>query len=831
MKRVLLSIRLLLRDIRSGELNVIIAALLVAIATVVAINSITERLEKVMSRQATELLGADLVLRSAYPAQDSLLAEVKTLPLKHAETVTFPSVVVANNNFQLAAIKAVSEGYPLRGELRVGQQVYGPGQKTQAVPAEGEVWLEPRLFGLLNIKLGETLTIGDANFKVTQVLTYESDRSGDFYTLSPRVLLNLKSLPATKVIQPGSRVAYFYLFSGLPETIEQLKTRLTSKLQPSQRLLDVKANRPALSNALERAERYLRLAGLIALALAGVAIAVGVQRYAQRHYDAVAIMRAVGYTQAAVLQLHMLQLVCLVCGTWLIGSILGLAIHHGVILILGELLPPSLPPVGWQPWGIGLLAGLGVMLGFALPSLLQLKQVPPLRVLRRDLLPPSIRSQLWYGIAVLTLGLLMWWITQDWVLAIVILVAMLGSGLVLSMVLLALIRLLLKRLQREKLPLLLRFASRRLLRHLRFVVGQVLALGLTLMVMALIFLLRTDLLSDWQKQLPVETPNYFAMNIMSDQVPELLQQLTQGNVSRSAVYPIIRGRLQELNQVPIKQAVTKEAQDNNALRRELNFTWSDELPADNKLVAGQWWTKEVSSEEVSIESQLAKKLGIKLGDQLLFNITGQTFTVKVTSIREVNWESFKPNFYFIFPKKVLDEYAATNLLSFYLPPGQEHFIIDLIKQFPSVTLLDIDLVIRQVRQILTQVTLAIECVLGFVLAAALAVLAAAIASSRDERLQEAVILRALGAETARIRRTIITEFALLGALAGTLAVVGLELTTWFLYEQVFNLDFSFHLLYWFVLPISGTCLIGAIGWLTTRQVTTASPMKLLTNSP
>lgn len=830
MKRVLLSIRLLLRDIRSGELNVIIAALLVAIATVVAINSITERLEKVMSRQATELLGADLVLRSAYPAQDSLLAEAKSLPLKQAETVTFPSVVVANNNFQLAAIKAVSEGYPLRGELRVGQQVYGPGQKTQAVPAEGEVWLEPRLFGLLNIKLGETLTIGDANFKVTQVLTYESDRSGDFYTLSPRVLLNLKSLPATKVIQPGSRVAYFYLFSGLPETIEQLKTRLTSKLQPSQRLLDVKANRPALSNALERAERYLRLAGLIALALAGVAIAVGVQRYAQRHYDAVAIMRAVGYTQAAVLQLHMLQLVCLVCGTWLIGSILGLAIHHGVILILGELLPPSLPPVGWQPWGIGLLAGLGVMLGFALPSLLQLKQVPPLRVLRRDLLPPSIRSQLWYGVAVLTLGLLMWWITQDWVLAIVILVAMLGSGLVLSMVLLALIRLLLKRLQREKLPLLLRFASRRLLRHLRFVVGQVLALGLTLMVMALIFLLRTDLLSDWQKQLPVETPNYFAMNIMSDQVPELLQQLTQGNVSRSAVYPIIRGRLQELNQVPIKQAVTKEAQDNNALRRELNFTWSDELPADNKLVAGQWWTKEVSSEEVSIESQLAKKLGIKLGDQLLFNITGQTFTVKVTSIREVNWESFKPNFYFIFPKKVLDEYAATNLLSFYLPPGQEHFIIDLIKQFPSVTLLDIDLVIRQVRQILTQVTLAIECVLGFVLAAALAVLAAAIASSRDERLQEAVILRALGAETARIRRTIITEFALLGALAGTLAVVGLELTTWFLYEQVFNLDFSFHLLYWFVLPISGTCLIGAIGWLTTRQVTTASPMKLLTNS-
>lgn len=831
MKRVLLSIRLLMRDIRSGELNVIIAALLVAIATVVAINSITERLEKVMSRQATELLGADLVLRSAYPAQDSLLAEVKTLPLKHAETVTFPSVVVANNNFQLAAIKAVSEGYPLRGELRIGQQVYGPGQKTQTVPAEGEVWLEPRLFGLLNIKLGETLTIGDANFKVTQVLTYESDRSGDFYTLSPRVLLNLKSLPATKVIQPGSRVAYFYLFSGLPESIEQLKTRLTSKLQPSQRLLDVKANRPALSNALERAERYLRLAGLIALALAGVAIAVGVQRYAQRHYDAVAIMRAVGYTQAAVLQLHMLQLVCLVCGTWLIGSILGLAIHHGVILILGELLPPSLPPVGWQPWGIGLLAGLGVMLGFALPSLLQLKQVPPLRVLRRDLLPPSIRSQLWYGVAVLTLGLLMWWITQDWVLAIVILVAMLGSGLVLSMVLLALIRLLLKRLQREKLPLLLRFASRRLLRHLRFVVGQVLALGLTLMVMALIFLLRTDLLSDWQKQLPVETPNYFAMNIMSDQVPELLQQLTQGNVSRSAVYPIIRGRLQELNQVPIKQAVTKEAQDNNALRRELNFTWSDELPADNKLVAGQWWTKEVSSEEVSIESQLAKKLGIKLGDQLLFNITGQTFTVKVTNIREVNWESFKPNFYFIFPKKVLDEYAATNLLSFYLPPGQEHFIIDLIKQFPSVTLLDIDLVIRQVRQILTQVTLAIECVLGFVLAAALAVLAAAIASSRDERLQEAVILRALGAETARIRRTIITEFALLGALAGTLAVVGLELTSWFLYEQVFNLDFSFHLLYWFVLPISGTCLIGAIGWLTTRQVTTASPMKLLTNSP
>ncbi|MGI0117334.1 ABC transporter permease [Zooshikella sp. RANM57] len=830
MKQVQLSFRLLLRDIRSGELNVIIAALLVAIATVVAINSITGRLEKVMSRQATELLGADLVLRSAYPAKDSLLALAKDLPLKRTETVTFPSVVVVNDNFQLAAVKAVSEGYPLRGELRIGQQVYGPGKKTQTIPAEGEVWLEPRLFGLLNITLGDTLTIGDASFKVTQVLTYESDRSGDFYTLSPRVLFNLKSLPATKVIQPGSRVAYFYLFSGLPEYIEQLKERLTPQLQASQRLLDVKASRPGLRNALERAERYLRLAGLIALALAGVAIAVGVQRYAQRHFDAVAIMRALGYTQAAVLQLHMLQLVFLVCGAWLIGSILGLAIHQGVILILGELLPPSLPPVGWQPWGIGLLAGLGVMLGFALPSMLQLRQVPPLRVLRRDLLPPSICSQLWYSVALITLGLLMWWITQDWVLAVAVLLGMLGSGFVLSMLLLAVIRLLLQRLQQQKLPLLLRFASRRLLRHLRFVVGQVLALGLTLMVMALIFLLRTDLLSDWQKQLPVETPNYFALNIMSDQVPELLQQLTQGQINRSAVYPIIRGRLQALNEVPIKQAVTKDAQDNNALRRELNFTWSDELPDDNKLVAGQWWSKEASAAEVSIESQLAKKLGITLGDQLVFNITGQTFTVKVTSIREVTWESFKPNFYFIFPKKVLDEYAATNLLSFYLPPGQEHFIIDLIKRFPSVTLLDIDLVIRQVRQILAQVTLAIECVLGFVLAAALAVLAAAIASSRDERLQEAVILRALGAGTVRIRRTIIAEFALLGALAGVLAVVGLELITWFLYQQVFNLEFSFHVVYWFILPISGTCLIGAIGWLTTRQVTTVSPMKLLTNS-
>ncbi len=824
-----LSWRFLARDGRAGELTLLLVALMIAVASTSAIGFFTDRVQRTMGQQATELLGADLVIGSSRDIADAWEKEAVLRGLQVSRIVEFRSVVLAGERMQLASIKAVSEGYPLRGRLQIADQLFGSGIHAKGIPDSGELWLEPRLFGLLDLEIGQDLELGSGLLQASHVLVYESDRGGDFYSLAPRVMMNLSDLEASGVIQPGSRVEYRMLLAGEAAVLDSYVNWLKPLLGSNEQIITVQQGRPAISRALQRAERYLGLTSLIAVLLAGVAIAMAARRYSERHYDMSAMLRCMGASQRDMLVLSLLQLLWLGLIASTLGLLLGWALQEGLVQLLRPLLPGRLPSIGFKPVWLGLATGLITLAGFALPPVVRLRKVPPLRVLRRDLTPLPAQAWLIYGAAIVTLVLLMWRYTQSVALTSAIVAGVITAALTLGLLLALMLRLTVNRLRARSLNVALRFGLNHLLRNTQVTVGQVLAFGMTLMAMAVVVLIRTELIGSWQSELPEKAPNVFAVNILASDVDPLKQFLDERSLARSEVFPMVRGRLITLNAKPILESVSKEASSSNALHRELNLTWSDVLPETNRLNEGRWWDTEQRSEmaEVSIEAQLAEKLGIELGDRLGFSITGVNLEATVTSIRSVEWESFRPNFYMVFSPGVLESFASTSMTSFYRPVDQPEIGRDLIRQFPSITVLDLEVVIQQIRGIVNQVTLAVEYVLLFVLFAGFTVFFAAMQASLDERLQEGALLRTIGASTKQIRASHISEFALLGAFAGLVAAMGSEAISYVLYREVFTIAFVWHPIYWLLLPVIGALLVGAAGWWGTRRVVTRSPLSVL----
>ncbi|MCL6415945.1 FtsX-like permease family protein [Aestuariirhabdus sp. Z084] len=824
-----LSWRLLLRDARAGELSLLAVALIIAVAATSAIGFFTDRIQRTMGQQATELLGADLVIGSSQPIPARWLQQARDEGLGVSQVIEFRSVVLAGESMQLASVKAVAEGYPLRGKLQVSEALFAGGQPAQGIPAPGEVWLEPRLFGLLDVEPGGQLELGSAMFGATQSLVYESDRGGDFYSLAPRVMMNIADLKRAAVLRPGSRVEYRMLLAGDKLLLDAYLSWLRPRLSSNEQIITVQQGRPAISRALERAERYLGLASLVAVLLAGVAIAMGARRYSERHFDMSAMLRCMGASQRDLLMISLLQLLWLGLIGSLIGLALGWGLQEGLIQLLRPLLPGQLPGIGIKPVWLGLATGLITLAGFALPPVVRLRTVPPLRVLRRDLTPMPAQAWLIYSSAIATLVLLMWRYTRSAELTLAIVAGVLVCAITLGVILTLMLRLTVNRLRSRTLNVAFRFGLNHLLRNTQITVSQVLAFGMTLMAMAVVILIRTELVGRWQSELPEQTPNVFAVNILSTDVPALEQFLDSRQLTRSAVFPMVRGRLTRLNGEPILQAVGQQGRGSNALHRELNLTWSDQLPETNKLVSGSWWPADGDPDQplVSIEADLAQRLGIKIGDRLGFSITGVSLEARVANIRSVEWESFRPNFYMVFPSGVLEQFASTYMTSFHRPEAAPEIGRDLIRQFPSVTVLDLNVVISQIRGIVNQVSLAVEYVLLFVLCAGFTVFFAAMQASLDERLQEGALMRTLGARSGQIRASHISEFVLLGALAGVVAAMGTETISYLLYREVFSIPFSWHPLYWLLLPIIGGVLVGGAGWWGTRRVVTQAPLGVL----
>ncbi|HEY6609524.1 MAG TPA: FtsX-like permease family protein, partial [Pseudomonas sp.] len=745
--------------------------------------------------------------------------------LAHARAVEFSSVVATDQAIQLASVKAVDEAYPLRGQLKSAERPFA-AESPGGRPAPGEAWVEARLLVALDLAIGDSIEIGRQPLRLTRVLTYEPDRAGDFYSLTPRVLINLADLDGTGVIQPGSRVSYRELWRGEPAALAAYRRTIEPGLAPNQRLQDARDGSRQIGGALDRAGHYLGLASLVAVLLAGVAVALSAARFASRRYDLSAMLRCFGLSRREALLLFGLQLLLLGLFASLAGALLGWLAQFGLFHLLGGLLPDEIPPGGLLPALVGMATGLVALAGFALPPLAALGRVPPLRVLRRDLLPLPLASWLVYACALLALALIMWWLSLD----ILLTLALLGGGLVACLLFGGLWLLALRGLRGllANAGLTWRLGLGQLLRHPLAAAGQSLAFGLILLAMALAVMLRSELLDNWHAQLPEQAPNHFALNILPAEQQAFAARIAELSPQPATLYPVVPGRLIGINGEPWQTRVDKETRGDRAVRRDLSLTWSATLPQDNQLLAGQWWNGLPADHgpAVSVEAELAESLGVSVGDRLDFSIAGRNVQARVSSLRSVNWDNFQPNFFMIFEPRTLADMPTTYLTSFYLPPGSERALVELARAFPAVTLLQVDAVLAQLRSILGQVTLAVEYVLLFVLAAGLAVLFAGLQATLDERIRQGALLRALGAERGLLVRARRNEFAVLGAGSGLLAALGCEVASALLYRLVFDLSWQPHpsLL---LLPLIGALLVGGAGLLGTRRALNASPLAVL----
>jgi putative ABC transport system permease protein len=822
-----LAARQLMRDARAGELRVLFFALVVAVAASTAIGYFGSRLNSAMLLRATEFLGADLILSGSTPAKPEQIEAGTALKLDHSQMVIFSSVVATDNGIQLASVKAVDAAYPLRGELKSADAPYQP-EVTGGEPQPGEAWAEARVLVALNLKVGDSIDVGSTTLKLTRVLTYEPDRAGNFYSLTPRVMINMADLEATKVVQPGSRVSFRDLWRGTPQQLADYRKAVEPDLAANQKIDDARDGNQQIGGALGKAERYLNMASLVAVLLAGVAVALSAARFAVRRFDASALLRCLGLSRNEALALFSLQLAMLGIAASVTGALLGWFAQLGLFYLLENLLPAAVPPGGWLPALAGIGTGLVALAGFALPPLAALGRVPPLRVLRRDMLPIPASSWLVYGAALLALGLIMWRLSLDLILTF----ALLGGGLVAAVVLGGLLLLALQSLRRllagASLPW--RLGLGQLLRHPMAAAGQSLAFGLILLSMGLIALLRGELLDTWQNQLPKDAPNYFALNILPAERDNFAQRISRLSTHSAPLYPMIPGRLMSINGEPVSKFVTKDSRGENATQRDLNLTWAANLPEGNSITEGRWWNNEQAPTEgtpgVSVETKLAKSLNMKLGDTLSFVIGGTTHEVKVTSLRDINWDTFQPNFFMIFQPGTLKDVPTTYLTSFYLAPGNDQQIVELSRAFPAVTILQVEALLEQLRSILDQVTLAVQYVLLFVLAAGLAVLFSGLQATLDERIRQGALLRALGANRALLIKARRIEFGLLGAVSGVLAALGCELVSFVLYRYAFNLEWQPHA-WLLVLPLIGAVLVGGAGVFGTRRALNASPLTVL----
>ncbi len=823
MSRSVLALKLLIRDGRSGELTILVLALIIAVTSSTAISLFADRLHRTMSTQAAEFLAADLVITSPALIPELWTKEASQLKLSHARTAEFSTVLMENDEILLAGIKAVSNHYPLRGFLKSTVSDYTEEKISHKGPNQGEAWTDKRVLSALKLKLGDSLIVGEKALIISQIITYEPDKRGDLYSLSPRVMINDADLDATQVLKPGSHVHYFFQFSGEAEPIVQFNQWLKPQLLVSQRIMDIHEDRPELGTALSRAERYLGLSSIIVILIAGVAIAMSTRRYSERHFNATAILRCLGCKQNEILWLYFFQFLILGIIASTLGTLFGWFAQEALFHLLRDLLPAKVSVPSFISVFIGFFTGLAILFGFALPPLLRLKKVSPLRVLRRELEPLPTSAWLVYSLALSLISILIWQYTQDLKMTMTII----GGGLIITFVFgLILYAFLIQ--CRKLLPLLglsWRFGLQGLVKNPKASVSQILAFSITLLAMILSYSVRNDLLDDWQNQLPDNAPNHFVLNVFPEKVSPFKQLLKQKNISNVDLYPVVRGRLVRINDIAVQQIVSKDSQGERATHRDLSLTWAEQLPEDNKTITGQWNVKQKG--QVSIEEKLAKSLKIILGDKLTFTIGSQQLDAKVSHIRSVQWDTMKPNFYMVFAPETLNGYPTTYLTSFYIAEKDKNILNALVKKFPGITILEVDAMLKQFKTILTQLTTAINYLLYFALLAGFTVLFAAVYSTLDSRIFEGTLMRTLGASRALLRKAHLVEFALLGLISGFVAVFMSEAILFALYTYVLHLDYHINWMLWMGIPLISTVCIMLTGFWGLRRVVKQSPMQVL----
>ncbi|MAR92360.1 MAG: ABC transporter permease [Pseudomonadales bacterium] len=821
MTAISLALRLLKRDWRSGHLNLILVALLVAVTTHTTIGFHSERISNAMQVQGANLMGGDLVVKSPVAADFPNPPE----GIASALAVEFSSVVMAGDAIQLSAIKAVTDQYPLKAPLKIAPQPFAASSIVNHGPAVGEAWVETRLLSALDIGIGDNVYVGDSQLQVTRVLTFEPDRGGSFYAFVPRLMMHQQDLAAANLIQTGSRVEYYYQYAGPAAAIADWRETLTPLLQPGQTILDIGSRQRSVSAALNRAEGYLQLASLMAILLASVALAMGARYFSETRFDTAALLRCFGLRARTIIQVFACQLLALALLSGVLGGALGWVLHFTLVELLAGLLPANIPLPSSRPFFSGLALAVIILLGFSLPALIQLQRTPPLRVLRRDLTPAPLSRGLMYLMSTLLIGGLMLWYVRDPLLMAALVLGSLVAWIITWLVTAGFGQLL--QLLSRRSSLSLRAGLRNLSRRQLSTRVQLLGFGLTGMAMLIIVLVRGELIGAWQKQLPPQAPNHFVLNVMPEDAQGFAAFLQQHQIATQPLYPIVRGRLTHINQQPVQQAVTKEEGEREveALNRELNLSWARALPSDNRILAGSWWDQlpDDGQRRVSIEQELAQRLGVTLGDELEFFVAGQTFSARVASIRSVKWESFQPNFYLMFNPGGLENLPQTYLTSFYLPAERKPVLKQMVQRFPAITLLEVDVILQQVRAILAQVSAAVEFILLFVLAAGLTVTLATLVTTMPQRYREGAIMRTLGASRGQLLLQQWSEFFAIGALAGVVACFGTELARLGIYWQLLSLPYTPNLWIWIIVPPLLGLLIGLAGQISSRRILRQSP--------
>ncbi len=822
-----LSLRMLAREWRSGELGVLMLALTIAVAALTGVGFLVSRISTAVSMQASEVLAADIRLSSPQPIGSEYVNEAARRGLKSAWNTSLLSVVFNGDASQLSNVHAVTDGYPLRGQLLIANEAFAEGTPTAGLPAPGEVWPDSKLFAALGAHIGTTLSIGAGTFRVSHVLISRPDQGGTFADLTPTLLMNAADLPATQLIQPGSRVSYGVLFAGDRDRIDSFETWLRAHKKRGERLRDIADASPQIKNAVDRAGRFLSLASLVSVLLCSIAVAMSARRYVARHLDSVALLKTLGATRAFTLTLSLLQLLVLALLAAGIGSIVGYLAQEWLVRTLrGLLTTAELPAAGLLPVGLGFFMAIAVLSGFALPPLLQLSRVPALRVLRRDVGPPPPLMLLAFGPAVGVVVLLIYWTVRDWSLFFGF-----TGGLAAFILLLTLSGALLVYLAgrfRGSVGVAWRYGVANLSRRRAESLVQIVAFGIGIMVLLLLSIIRNDLNSDWRHTLPANLPNFFFINIPPADRGRFVEFLNAHGARTTRVMPMIRGRLTAINGRSVEESRFEGERADNFATREQNLTWTSELGADNRVVAGRWWTEADRGKPlVSVSTEFEESLGAHVGTHLTFDIAGESFQVTVASVRKVKWDSFQPNFFIVFAPGVLDDTAGSYLTSAYFNAANAHPLAQLAHMFPSVSIFNIDDLLAQVRSVLDKAVLAVQSVFVFTLFAGLTVLLAAVQSSRDERRYESAMLRTLGASRGTVLQGILAEFITLGLLAGILAAAGASIAAYFMTTRVLELHYSFALWVWVAGLFGGALLVAASGWIATRSVVNQPPMTTL----
>jgi putative ABC transport system permease protein len=811
--------RMLRRELRSGELRLLFAALAIAVAAVTAVGFFTDRIRVALNQQAQQLIGGDLVLIGDQPWPDAWRLEAEQRGLRQAETLIFPSMVIADGRMQLAEIKAVSSNYPLRGQLLTTPAVDSRLQR-------GEVWLDERLAGNLKLAPKDKLNLGLLRFPVGAILTHEPDRGINFLSFAPRLMMHLDDVGKSGLIQSGSRITYRFLFAGDPSVIAGFRAWLEPQLSRGQRLEDIQNARPEIRSALDRAQRFLGLATLLTVVLAAVAVALASRRYMQRHLDACAVMRCLGLTQNSLVTLHLTTFFWLAIISGCVGVLVGFTAHFALIAWLSKLLTMDLPLPTWHPLLPGFLVAGVLLAGFALPPLMQLSRVPTLRVLRRELGPPQPLLLVGYLLGILLLAGLIIWVAGDLRLgglAVAGFVAALAGFWLIAQICIGLL---------IRIPTRIGFGWRQglsnLARHRTASVVQIVALAIGLMAMLLLTLTRAELLDAWQNAMPADAPNRFVVNIQTEQRGAIQTVFENAGIA-AEISPMIRGRLKSISGKSVSAAdFPDDERAQRLVEREFNLSWRVEMPAGNQLVSGRWFAPEdKGTGQASVEEGLARTLGIRLGDELVFTIAGVEKSVRITSLRKLAWDSMRVNFFVLMPPGVIEDSPASYITSFYLPPDRSTFPVKLLEEFPNLTLIDIGEIMRQLQAIVSQVAAAVQFVFLFTLLAGGVVLYAALLSAFDERRHELALMRALGASRSQLKNAMLAELAIVGSIAGLIAALGASLLGQFIAHQVFQLEIGFDLRILFVAILSGGCLAVSAGWFVLRKLLSTPPLLVL----